>query len=46
MLLSRGAVVDNARAGAARADVLTYTGPVLAAPVEAIGPVSAELWCA
>jgi hypothetical protein len=43
VLLSQAAVVDNAPLEA-RADVLTYTGPVLASTVEAIGPVSVELW--
>jgi uncharacterized protein len=43
VLLSREPVVDN-RALEARADVLTYTTPALSSVVEAIGPVSVELW--
>ena len=43
ILLSRDSVVDNAPLEA-RADVLTYTGPVLERTVEAIGHVSVELW--
>ena len=43
ILLSRDPVVDNAPLEA-RADVLTYTGPVLERTVEAIGHVSVELW--
>ena len=43
VLLSREPVVDNAPLEA-RADVLTYTGPVLAKTLEAIGHVSVELW--
>ena len=43
VLLSQAAVVDNAPLEA-RADVLAYTGPVLGATVEAIGPVAVELW--
>ena len=30
----------------ARPDVLTYTGPVLAAPLEVVGPLGAVLWVA
>jgi putative CocE/NonD family hydrolase len=36
-------VVDNARLEA-RPDVLVFTGPPLTEPLEAIGPVRAELW--
>lgn len=43
ILLSRSPVVDNAPLEA-RNDVLTYTGPVLDATLEAIGRVSVELW--
>jgi hypothetical protein len=43
VLLTRQPVIDNA-ALEARCDVLTYTGPPLAAPLEAIGDVRAELW--
>jgi putative CocE/NonD family hydrolase len=43
VLLSRSPVVDNAPLEA-RADVLTYSGPVLAQTVEAIGHVSVQLW--
>ncbi len=43
VLLSRTPVLDNAPLEA-RADVLTYTGPVLARTLEAIGHVSVELW--
>jgi putative CocE/NonD family hydrolase len=43
ILLSRAPIVDNAPLEA-RNDVLTYTGPVLDATVEAIGHVSVELW--
>jgi uncharacterized protein len=43
VLLSREPVVDNAPLES-RADVLTYTGPVLAATLEAIGRVSVTLW--
>jgi putative CocE/NonD family hydrolase len=43
VLLSRGPVLDNAPLEA-RADVLTYTGPVLLGTLEAIGHVSVELW--
>ncbi len=43
ILLSREAVVDNAPLEA-RPDVLVYSGPVLPAPVEAIGHVWVELW--
>jgi uncharacterized protein len=43
ILLSRAAVVDNAPLEA-RDDVLVYTGPVLETTLEAIGPVSVELW--
>ena len=43
VLLSRAPVLDNAPLEA-RADVLTYTGPVLLQTLEAIGHVSAELW--
>jgi uncharacterized protein len=43
VLLSREPVVDNAPLEA-RADVLTYTGPVLLQTLEAIGHVSVELW--
>ncbi len=42
-LLSREPVVDNAPLEA-RADVLTYTGGVLSATLEAIGHVSVALW--
>ena len=43
VLLSRTPVLDNAPLEA-RDDVLTYTGPVLARTLEAIGHVSVELW--
>jgi putative CocE/NonD family hydrolase len=43
VLLSREPVVDNAVLER-RDDVLTFTTEPLAAPVEAIGEVSAELW--
>jgi hypothetical protein len=43
VLLSRTPVLDNAPLEA-RADVLTYTGPVLAETLEAIGHVYVELW--
>jgi putative CocE/NonD family hydrolase len=43
VLLSRTPVLDNAPLEA-RADVLTYTGPVLPQTLEAIGHVSVELW--
>ncbi|HWC86148.1 MAG TPA: CocE/NonD family hydrolase [Solirubrobacteraceae bacterium] len=43
VLLAREPVTDN-RALEARADVLTYTAPVLASVREAIGPVRVELW--
>jgi uncharacterized protein len=43
VLLSRAPVLDNAPLEA-RADVLTYTGPVLLGTLEAIGHVSVELW--
>ncbi|HTU96565.1 MAG TPA: CocE/NonD family hydrolase [Solirubrobacteraceae bacterium] len=43
VLLSRDPVVDNAPLEG-RSDVLTYTGPVLAQTLEAIGHVSVELW--
>ena len=43
MLLSREAVVDN-RELEARPDVLTYTTAPLDAALEAIGPVSVELY--
>src|SRR6185312_9733723 len=43
VLLSREPVLDNAPLEA-RPDVLTYTGPVLARTLEAIGHVSVELW--
>jgi putative CocE/NonD family hydrolase len=43
VLLSRTPVLDNAPLEA-RADVLVYTGPVLAQTLEAIGHVSVELW--
>jgi putative CocE/NonD family hydrolase len=43
VLLSRDPVVDNAPLES-RADVLTFTGPPLAAAVEAIGHVRVELW--
>jgi hypothetical protein len=43
VLLSRAPVVDNASLEA-RPDVLTYTGPVLAGTLEAVGHVSVELW--
>ena len=43
VLLSRTPVLDNAPLEA-RDDVLTYTGPVLAQTLEAIGHVSVELW--
>lgn len=43
VLLSREPVVDNAPLEA-RADVLTYTGPVLETTLEAIGHVYVELW--
>jgi hypothetical protein len=43
VLLSRDPVVDNAPLEA-RADVLTYTGPVLERTLEAIGHVSVQLW--
>jgi putative CocE/NonD family hydrolase len=43
VLLAREPVADN-RPLEARADVLTYTTPRLARSVEAIGPVSVELW--
>jgi uncharacterized protein len=43
VLLSRTPVLDNAPLEA-RPDVLTYTGPVLAQTLEAIGHVSVELW--
>jgi hypothetical protein len=43
ILLSRTPVVDNAPLEA-RADVLTYTGPVLEATLEAIGHVAVQLW--
>jgi putative CocE/NonD family hydrolase len=43
ILLSREPVLDNAPLEA-RADVLAYTGPVLERTLEAIGPVSVELW--
>ena len=43
VLLSRHPVLDNAPLEA-RADVLTYTGPVLLQTLEAIGHVQVELW--
>jgi putative CocE/NonD family hydrolase len=43
MLLQREPVVDN-RELEARPDVLVYTGAVLTADVDAIGPVSVELF--
>jgi len=43
VLLVREPVVDN-RALEARADVLTYSTEPLSSPLEAIGPVSVELW--
>lgn len=43
VLLSREPVLDNAPLEA-RADVLTYTGPVLSTPLEAIGHVSVQVW--
>ncbi|HEX3975613.1 MAG TPA: CocE/NonD family hydrolase [Solirubrobacteraceae bacterium] len=43
VLLSRTPVLDNAPLEA-RADVLTYTGPVLEQTLEAIGHVYVELW--
>jgi putative CocE/NonD family hydrolase len=43
VLLARKPVVDN-RALEARADVLVYTSSPLPAGLEAIGPVSVELW--
>ncbi len=43
VLLSRAPVVDNAPLES-RADVLTYTGPALERPLEAIGYPSVELW--
>ena len=43
ILLSREPVVDNAPLEA-RADVLTYTGPVLERTLEAVGNVWVELW--
>ncbi|HEY5429805.1 MAG TPA: CocE/NonD family hydrolase, partial [Solirubrobacteraceae bacterium] len=43
ILLSRSPVLDNAPLEA-RADVLTYTAPVLGATLEAIGHVAVELW--
>jgi putative CocE/NonD family hydrolase len=43
VLLSREPVLDN-RGLEARADVLTYTTSPLAETLEAIGPVSVELW--
>jgi hypothetical protein len=43
VLLSRTPVLDNAPLEA-RPDVLTYTGPMLAQTLEAIGHVSVELW--
>ena len=43
VLLERTPVIDNAPLEA-RADVLTYTGPVLQQTLEAIGHVSVELW--
>jgi uncharacterized protein len=45
VLLSREPVLDN-RPLEARPDVLTYTGPPLENPYEAIGPVRVELWAA
>ncbi len=43
VLLSRTPVLDNAPLEA-RADVLTYTGPVLDKTLEAVGHVFVELW--
>jgi uncharacterized protein len=43
VLLAREPVLDNAPLES-RADVLTYTGPVLVETLEAIGHVSVELW--
>ena len=43
VLLSRTPVLDNAPLEA-RADVLTYTGPLLERTLEAIGHVYVELW--
>jgi putative CocE/NonD family hydrolase len=42
MMISKP-VIDN-RALEARADVVTFTTPPLAEPLEAIGPVRVELW--
>jgi uncharacterized protein len=43
VMLSHEPVIDN-RELEARADVVTFTTPPLAEPVEAIGPVHVELW--
>jgi putative CocE/NonD family hydrolase len=43
VLLARAPVIDNAPLES-RPDVLVYTGEPLPAAVEAIGPVSVELW--
>lgn len=43
VLLARAPVLDN-RPLEERDDVLTFTGPALAAPLEAIGPVRVELF--
>jgi hypothetical protein len=43
LVAQRAGPVDN-RAVEARADVLTYTSTVLAAPVEVVGPVGAEVY--
>jgi putative CocE/NonD family hydrolase len=43
VLLAREPVLDNAPLES-RADVLTYTGPVLVETLEAVGHVSVELW--
>ncbi|MEV0397235.1 CocE/NonD family hydrolase [Polymorphospora rubra] len=42
LVAQRAGTVDN-RALEARPDVLTYTGAVLRAPVEVVGPVAAEI---
>lgn len=44
VLLAHDAGVRDNRALEARADVLVYSGPVLTAPVEVIGPVTARVY--